>query len=148
MTDPVDDPPNAEPRGRRDENPTDRLESSAPAAVRTSLGSLAPGAVLAERFRIVRFLAEGGMGEVYEAEDLELSGRLALKTIRPGIAHDARSLERFRREIQLARRVTHPNVSRVFDVFRHKDGGKAISFLTMELLEGETLARRIYERGA
>jgi len=80
---------------------------------------LSPGNLLAERFHIIRFLASGGMGEVYEAEDVELGERVALKTIRPDLLGDGRWLERFKREVHLARRVTHPNVCRIFDLFRH-----------------------------
>jgi tetratricopeptide (TPR) repeat protein len=79
------------------------------------------------------------MGEVYEAEDLELSGRVALKTIRPEIAEEAGSIDRFKREVHLARQVTHPNVSRIYDVSRQGE----TTFLTMELLHGETLAERL-----
>ncbi len=104
--------------------------------------------LLAGRFRIVRFVARGGMGEVYEAEDTELSERVALKTIRFDMATEDRTIERFKREIQLARRVTHPNVCRTFDVFRHvstsADGRTSETmFVSMELLSGETLAERI-----
>lgn len=81
---------------------------------------VAEGDVLANRFRIVRFIGRGGMGDVYEAEDLELGERVALKTVRPEIAHLDGAIDRFRREIQLARKVTHPNVCRIFDVFRHR----------------------------
>jgi tetratricopeptide (TPR) repeat protein/tRNA A-37 threonylcarbamoyl transferase component Bud32 len=105
--------------------------------------ALSPGELLAGRFRIVRFIARGGMGEVYEAEDLVLRDHVALKTIRADIAGDALTMERFLREVHLARKVTHPNVSRIFDVFRD---GEA-QFLTMELLEGETLAQRIARTG-
>jgi serine/threonine protein kinase len=91
----------------------------------------------------VRFLAQGGKGEVYEAEDRVLRDRVALKTIRSEIASDRDAMERFLREVQLARRVTHPKVSRIFDVFRHG----ATQFLTMELLPGETLANRLAKRG-
>jgi serine/threonine protein kinase len=89
----------------------------APAAV----PRLGDGRLLAGRFRIIRFLARGGMGEVYEAEDLELGEHVALKTIRPDIAGGDQPLARFKREIQLARKVTHPNVCRIFDVFHHVD---------------------------
>src|SRR5262245_47536924 len=64
-----------------------------------------PGDLLASRFRVIRFLDHGGKGEVYEAEDLELRVRVALKTIRPEIADDERALLRFKREILLARKV-------------------------------------------
>src|SRR5262249_27213509 len=121
--------------------------------------SLDPGLVLAERFTIVRFIARGGMGEVYEAQDSELSERVALKTIRPDIADDPMALARFKREIQLARKVTHPNVSRIFDIVNHRwpapaieSGGRAggddrLTFLTMELLSGETLHERLRRDG-
>src|SRR5436305_4405646 len=114
--------------------------------------TLLPGQVLAGRFRIVRGIAQGGMGEVWEAEDLEFVGeRVAVKTIRPEIARDAWAVSRFRREIQLSKKVTHPNVCRVFDLFRHEASGEGpdqrITFLTMELLPGETLAARIARTG-
>jgi tetratricopeptide (TPR) repeat protein len=111
--------------------------------------SFAAGDFIAGRYRVIRFLAEGGMGEVYECEDRLLGEAVALKTIRPEIANDASIIERFRREIQLARRVTHPNVCRIFDVGIHRrsadDGGPEIdlAFLTMELLPGQTLAERL-----
>ena len=113
--------------------------------------SFAAGDFIAGRYRVVRFLAEGGMGEVYECEDRLLGEVVALKTIRPEIANDATIIERFRREIQLARRVTHPNVCRIFDVGIHRrsadEGGPEIdlAFLTMELLPGQTLAERMRE---
>jgi eukaryotic-like serine/threonine-protein kinase len=113
--------------------------------------ALEPGDVLAGRFRVVRFLAQGGTGEVYEACDLELGTSIAVKTIRPYIAGDPQSAERFRREVLLARQVTHPNVCRLFDLFRQTDGvakppgsgAGDLLFLSMELLTGETLAARL-----
>jgi eukaryotic-like serine/threonine-protein kinase len=102
------------------------------------------GTIISDRFQILRFVGEGGMGQVYEALDLELKGRIALKTIRPDISSNPRVLARFRREVQLTRRITHPNVCRTFDIERHADSVDGfetpIIFLTMELLEGETLA--------
>jgi eukaryotic-like serine/threonine-protein kinase len=111
--------------------------------------AFAPGDMLGSRFEILRFLAQGGMGEVYEARDLELGETVALKTLRPEIADDARVLQRFKREITLARKVTHPNVCRIFDVFHHPapDGIRSITFLAMEMLRGETLAARLRRSG-
>jgi len=110
--------------------------------------SLAPETVLAGRFRIVRYLARGGMGEVYEARDLELREEVALKTVRAEIAGDPQALERFRNEIHLARKVTHPNACRIFDVFHHRsDADHDTVFLTMELLRGETLDARLRRTG-
>src|SRR6266850_1530490 len=126
----------------------------APVAGSAFRPSLAAGRLLAHRFRIVRFLARGGMGEVYEAEDLELGEHVALKTIRPDIGIEEQALARFKQEIHLARKVTHPNVCRIFDVFHHVEASEAgtgprdkITFLSMELLNGETLSERIRRAG-
>ena len=101
------------------------------------------GTVLANRYRLVRFIARGGMGEVYEAFDIELGERVALKTIHPDRVGDRGAVERFKREMFLARKVTHRNVCRLFDVGFHE----STTFLTMELLDGETLAARIRKAG-
>ena len=104
--------------------------------------------VAAERFRIVRFIAAGGMGEVYEAEDAALNERVAVKTLRPELALTDTAFVRFKQEIQLSRRVTHPNVCRIHDLWQHRaPGGRTVHFLTMELLEGETLAARLEREG-
>ncbi len=106
------------------------------------------GDVLAARYRILRHLGSGGMGEVFEAEDLELHARTALKTIRPEIALQPDVLERFKREVHLARKVTHPNVCRIFDLGCHVGSSGAKNwFLTMELLAGPTLAQTIVQSG-
>jgi tetratricopeptide (TPR) repeat protein/tRNA A-37 threonylcarbamoyl transferase component Bud32 len=112
--------------------------------------AFAAGDMIAQRYRVARFIARGGMGEVYEADDLELRERIALKTVRPEVAGDTLAVERFKREIQLARKVTHPNVCRIFDVSHHRPDGDAspgVIFLTMELLLGETLAERLRRKG-
>lgn len=101
------------------------------------------GERVAGRFRIVRFIAGGGMGEVYEALDPELAERVALKTIRPEIARDASAIARLKRELQLARRVTHRSICRLHDFGTHRRRGREIPFVTMELLPGERLDQRI-----
>lgn len=107
-----------------------------------------PGDELAGRFRIVRFVGQGGMGQVYEADDRVLGERVALKTVHPDVAHDPAAIERFRREISVARKVTHPNVCRLFDLFEHEGAdGRRTAFVTMELLPGETLAAFLRRRG-
>src|SRR5664280_2317464 len=100
--------------------------------------------VIAGRFRIIRYIAEGGMGTVYEAEDVRLNERVALKTIRPDIASDPKVVERFKREILLSKKVTHPNVCRIHDLgVDRSETGTEFLFLTMQFLSGETLASRI-----
>lgn len=112
-----------------------------------------PGELVAGRYRVIRFIGRGGMGEVYEVEDAELHERVALKTIRPEIAGDETAVNRFKREIHLARKVTHPNVCRIFDLGIHhwlpETGGEepGVFFLTMELISGETLAERLNRVG-
>ena len=109
---------------------------------------LGAGKILSERYRIQRLLGRGGMGEVYESFDMELGSRVALKLIRPEIALGAEVLDRFKREVYLARQVTHPNVCRIFDLGYHAEPGEKTAFLTMELLSGETLAEHLKEKGA
>lgn len=109
--------------------------------------ALEPGLVLQERFRIEKFIANGGMGEVYLATDLELGGRVALKTIRHAARQNEANLARFRREIQLARQVSHPNICRVYDFGRDMVRGEETLFLTMEYLDGETLWGWLKRRG-
>ena len=111
--------------------------------------------LVAGRYKIVRFIGRGGMGQVYEADDLELRERVALKTVRPEAALDRSAIEHFMREIQLARKVTHPNVCRIFDLGHHQAAsatGRATpesetTFLTMELLSGETLTDKLKRAG-
>jgi serine/threonine protein kinase len=108
------------------------------------------GSVLADRFKLVRFIAAGGMGEVYEAEDLELREHVAIKTIAPHLLGRQYIVSQFRREVQLARKVTHPNVCRIFDLFRHNSGPddtKEILIVSMELLQGRTMAERFSRDG-
>jgi Tol biopolymer transport system component len=107
-----------------------------------------PNDLVAGRFRIVRLLGQGGMGEVYETIDLVLRQPVALKTIRPDFAADASTRARFQGELQLARRVTHPNVCRMFELWQEdREGQDPLVFLTMEMLEGETLAARLARSG-
>lgn len=109
---------------------------------------LTDGEIVAARYRVVRLIGAGAVGEVYEATDELVREAVALKTLREGVADDAVSIERFRREIQVARRVTHRNVCRTFDVGHHAlHDGTTLTFITMELLPGPTLADVLEARG-
>jgi eukaryotic-like serine/threonine-protein kinase len=107
--------------------------------------------IVAGRYRIVRYLSCGGMGEVYEAEDLhlpEMKEHVALKTLLPAIAADQTMVARFRQEIALSRKVQHPNVCGAFDISRHEtEGPNPVLFLTMPFLAGETLAAKLHDGG-
>jgi serine/threonine-protein kinase len=96
---------------------------------------IASGSVLAGRYRIKRFVAAGGMGEVYEADDQLLGDPVAIKLLRADLIRQPGAQARFADEIRLARKVTHPNICRVFDV--GTDGERV--FYTMELHAGTTL---------
>ena len=106
------------------------------------LERLTPGEVLAGRFRIVNFIAAGGMGEVYKAEDLLLDRMVALKLLPKELAEDRESLEQFLREAKTASALNHASICRVYDF--GEDAARA--FIAMEYLEGETLSARI-QRG-
>ncbi len=104
--------------------------------------ALYPGQVLATRFEIVRRLGRGSMGVVYEAIDTHLNVRVALKVLPPEQAASEKLLKRLQKEIVLGRRITHPNVCRLYD-FGSSNG---VHFISMEYLEGETL-QSILSRG-
>ena len=111
------------------------------------------GEIVAGRFEILRPLGQGGMGQVFAAADLELGGTLALKVVRPDLAVRPEVVTQLRREVRLARMVTHPNVCRIYDVTHHDDPAAGRSemasllLLTMELLDGRTLQERLSEGG-
>jgi TolB-like protein/tetratricopeptide (TPR) repeat protein/tRNA A-37 threonylcarbamoyl transferase component Bud32 len=118
------------------------------AGTEADLPRLAPGEQLAGRFAVLRFVARGGMGAVYEANDVILRAGVALKVLQGKTITDAAAMERFRREVLLARRIGHPNVCHVYELYQTTTAaGAPIHFLTMEFLEGETLAVRIARQG-
>jgi tetratricopeptide (TPR) repeat protein len=115
-----------------------RTSAGESTAERFAIGSIAQG-----RYRIERFIAAGGMGEVYAAHDLLLDTTVALKTLRPELEGSADAIARLRREIALARSVTDPRICRLHDV--GEQNGRV--FLSMELLEGRTLAELVTKDG-
>src|SRR5262245_37054413 len=103
-------------------SPTESAEVNPPFGVvaatprRVVPGRVSSGTLITDRYRIVRHLGSGGMGVVYQAEDLKLNVTVALKFLTSDDTGDGRRLQLFLNEVRLARQITHPNVCRVFDV--------------------------------
>ena len=115
--------------------PPRRPPSSRPSSRREEEERFFPGKLIANRYRLIALLGRGGMGEVYRADDLTLGQQVALKFL-PEALSDEETLERFRNEVRIARRISHPNVCRVYDI------GEADNqiFLSMEYIDGEDLS--------
>ena len=108
------------------------------------VGRLAPGTLVAGRYRIIVLRGVGGMGVVYRARDEALGMDVALKVLRPDLAQELQWIERFRREIVLARQISHSNVVRLHDIGE----GDGLRFLTMGYVEGDSLLELLDRRGA
>ena len=105
-------------------------------------GRFTAGSMIADRYRLIGLAGKGGMGEVYRAYDTRLGQAVALKFLPEGTAANERVLARFHNEVRIARRVSHPNVCRVYDI-GESDG---LAFISMEYVDGEdlgSLLRRI-----
>jgi serine/threonine protein kinase/tetratricopeptide (TPR) repeat protein len=122
-----------------------------PAGTRASAsretGGLEPGENFGGRYHVIRLLGMGGMGAVYQVWDSDLEVALALKVVRPDAIEDpaaaAQVERRFKRELLLARKVTHPNVVRIHDM----GDVEGVRYITMPYVEGTDLARILSERG-
>jgi serine/threonine protein kinase/Tfp pilus assembly protein PilF len=118
------------------------IESSILVDVPTS--KLKPGDEFGNRYVIAEKLGEGGMGVVYKATDKILNVSVALKILNPKLLHEAQTVERLKREVILARKVAHPNVCRIYDIGE----SKGIHYISMELLQGQSLAEVVKKQGA
>jgi len=103
-------------------------------------------AVLAssERYELLSEVGRGGMGIVYRARDRETDEVVAIKVLRTEVAQDSGMMERFKNELRLARKITHKNVCRIYDFYRTG----ASAYITMELIEGESLRQMLNHGGA
>ncbi len=100
---------------------------------------LTRGTTFAGRYEIIEELGEGGMGKVYRVEDNKINEEVALKLLRPQIAVDNKTIERFRNELKFARKIAHRNVCKMYDL----DEEKGTHYITMEYVPGENLKSMI-----
>jgi tetratricopeptide (TPR) repeat protein len=109
----------------------------------TPVDDLAKGTLFANRYEIIDELGKGGMGKVYKALDKEIHEEVAIKLLKPEIAADDKIIERFRNELKIARKITHENVCRTYDIGREE----ATPYITMEYVPGEDLKSLIKRKG-
>jgi eukaryotic-like serine/threonine-protein kinase len=129
--------------GTRIEPPTAEIPALKTETFQTPIKELATGSTLAGRYQVIEELGHGGMGRVYKVFDTDIKEKIALKLLRPEIALDKETVERFSNELKLARKISHRNVCRMFDL------GKAegTTFITMEFVPGEDLKKFIRKSG-
>ncbi len=101
----------------------------------TPIEALTRGSLFADRYEIIEKLGCGGMGEVYRVEDTKAKEEIALKLIKPEIATEIKTIERFRNELTIARKIAHRNVCKMFDLGEEK----GTYYITMEYVPGEDL---------
>jgi serine/threonine protein kinase/tetratricopeptide (TPR) repeat protein len=104
---------------------------------------LTTGSTFAGRYQIIEELGRGGMGRVYKATDTKIKEKVALKLIKPEIASDKKTLERFGNELRIARKLTHKNVGKMFDI-NEEEG---THYITMEFVSGQDLKGLIRQSG-
>jgi tetratricopeptide (TPR) repeat protein len=104
---------------------------------------LRTGSLFAGRYQIIEELGHGGMGQVYRALDKKLNEEVALKLVRPEIASDRSTLERFHNELKLARKISHPHVGRMYELMEER----GMHFITMEYVPGQDLRGLVRQTG-
>jgi len=110
---------------------------------RTSIKELVIGSTFAGRYQVIEKVGEGGMGRVYRVLDKEIEEEVALKLIKHEIAADEKVIERFRNELKFARKISHRNVCRMYDISEDK----GTHYITMEYVPGEELKEMIKRSG-
>src|SRR5512139_352143 len=130
--------------GARIEPPTAEIPALKTETFQTAVRELTTGSTLAGRYQVIEELGRGGMGRVYKVFDTKIKEKIALKLIRPEVASDRDTIERFNNEIRLARRIGHRNVCKMFDLGE----GEGAHFITMEYVHGEDLKSMIHMSGS
>jgi eukaryotic-like serine/threonine-protein kinase len=102
------------------------------------------GQIIADRYRVLSLIGEGGMGRVYLAEHVHMGRKSAVKVLSPALAFSAEAISRFHREAANASRINHPNVAAIYDFGEASEG---VMYLAMEYVEGETLTMMLQREG-
>jgi serine/threonine protein kinase/tetratricopeptide (TPR) repeat protein len=119
-------------------------EISAPTqTVETAKEELTTGTTFADRYQIIEELGKGGMGNVYKVLDTKIKEKIALKLLKPEIASDKKTIERFSNELKFSRKIRHENVCQMYDLNEEK----GTHYITMEYVHGEDLKRLIRKMG-
>ncbi len=119
------------------------MDSNHTKTLHSPMKRLKRGRVFAERYEVIEELGEGGMGIVYKVFDRKIEENVALKVLAPEIAGDEKTIERFRNELKLARKISHRNVCRMYDLSEEEK----TQFITMEFVPGENLKSLIKRIG-
>src|SRR4030042_2007183 len=112
--------------------------------LKTPVHELTTGSTFAGRYQVIEELGHGGMGKVYKVFDAKIKEKVALKLIKPEIASDNDTIERFGNELRLARKISQRNVCRMFDMGE----SESAHFITMEYVHGEDLKSMIHMSGS
>ncbi|NOR12192.1 MAG: protein kinase, partial [Candidatus Aminicenantes bacterium] len=123
--------------------PSEDISVSFTKTLETPKEEITRGAILADRYEIIEELGKGGMGNVYRVVDNKINEEVALKLLKPEIAADKTTLERFSNELKLARKIVHKNVGRMY----HLGEDKGTHFITMEYVSGQDLKGLIRQTG-
>ena len=123
--------------------PAEKISFTRTKIMDTPIEELSTGSIFAERYQIIEEIGKGGMGRVYKVDDKQIKEKVAIKLLKSEIAADEKTIERFRNEIKLARKITHKNVCRMHDLNKEEE----TYYITMEYVDGEDLKVLIHQTG-
>jgi len=122
----------------------EELSAAQTKTLQTPVKFLAPGSTFDKRYQVIEELGKGGMGRVYKAFDREVNERVALKLLNPDVSSDEKTIERFRNELKVARKISHKNVCRMYHLSKDEEGTQ---YITMEYVPGEDLKSTVIRVG-
>jgi serine/threonine protein kinase/Flp pilus assembly protein TadD len=123
--------------------PSEEKFFSSTETLQTPIKELTTGSIFAQRYEVIEELGKGGMGKVYKVFDKKIKEKVALKLLKPEIAADEETIERFSNELRYARKIAHRNVCRMYDLGEEK----GTHYITMEYVPGEDLKSSIIRMG-